>query len=82
MCLTVENSGVPIAVDRWETIFEPFQRGSDEQGASMPGWGVGLAFAKVVVDKHGGSIGVAASNADGTVFKLILPTDSRPVLNP
>lgn len=48
----------------------------------MPGWGVGLAFAKVVVDKHGGRIGVAASNADGTVFKLILPTDSRPVLNP
>ena len=82
VCLTVENSGVPIAVDRWETIFEPFQRGSDEQGASMPGWGVGLAFAKVVVDKHGGRIGVAASNADGTVFKLILPTDSRPVLNP
>jgi signal transduction histidine kinase len=79
--LAVENSGAPIPRDRWESIFEPFQRGRHDQHASLPGWGVGLAFAKVVADRHGGRIGVAASNADVTVFELVLPMDCRPALD-
>ncbi|HEY1230921.1 MAG TPA: HAMP domain-containing sensor histidine kinase [Ramlibacter sp.] len=78
--LTVENQGTPIAVGEWESIFEPFSRGEGALDAGHVGWGVGLAYARSVATSHGGSVRVAASGPQGTIFELRLPQDSRPWL--
>lgn len=72
-CLTVTNQGTPIPEAEWESIFRPFSRGKDPQVALQPGWGVGLAYARTVVERHGGAIRVGSSGKEGTCFEVTLP---------
>jgi len=59
-------------------IFEKFYRGQHQRHA-LPGTGMGLAIAKVIVEAHGGTIGVVSQLGSGSVFSFSLPADnSRP----
>lgn len=78
--VAVANRGLPIPPSEWESIFEPFTRGRDALGKPLPGWGVGLAFARAVARRHGGDIRVAASGPEETVFELKIPRDARMAL--
>lgn len=71
--LTVTNQGTPIPEAEWESIFRPFSRGKGPQVALQPGWGVGLAYARTVVERHGGAIRVGSSGKEGTCFEVTLP---------
>jgi|GEM_PF-2951972 len=80
VAVTVENEGEPIPQAQWSVIFEPFQRGPQEN-STTPGWGVGLAFAREVATRHGGMVSLLRSDDALTVFQLWLPLDSRPLLS-
>jgi signal transduction histidine kinase len=41
------------------------------------GWGLGLMFVRMVVARHGGSIGCRAGPRGGLVFTLRLPSGGR-----
>ncbi|MGY8539852.1 sensor histidine kinase [Paracidovorax citrulli] len=71
--LLVHNSGPPIPESDWSRIFEPFTRGQNHQGRT--GWGVGLAFSRMVAEKHNGTLTVVRSDEHGTVFQLTLPLE-------
>lgn len=71
--LVVTNRGPAIPPAEWDTIFQPFTRGS-VQGSDRLGWGVGLAYARSVAVEHGGRLRVLQSGAGGTQFELWLPT--------
>jgi len=60
-------------------IFEKFYRGQ-HQRYTAPGTGMGLAIAKVIVEAHGGTIGLVSQLGSGSVFSFSLPIekDSRP----
>ena len=49
-------------------VFDPFTR----VNAAHPGTGMGLAIARRVTQRHGGSINIARSGPDGTTFRLRL----------
>ena len=53
-------------------IFEKFYRGQ-HQRYTAPGTGMGLAIAKVIVEAHGGTIGVVSQLGSGSVFSFSLP---------
>jgi len=55
-------------------IFEKFYRGQ-HQRYSAPGTGMGLAIAKVIVEAHGGTIGVVSQLGNGSVFSFSLPVE-------
>jgi two-component system sensor histidine kinase KdpD len=55
-------------------IFEKFYRGQ-HQRYTAPGTGMGLAIAKVIVEAHGGTIGVVSQLGSGSVFSFSLPLD-------
>lgn len=60
-------------------IFEKFYRGQ-HQRYTAPGTGMGLAIAKVIVEAHGGTVGVVSQLGSGSVFSFSLPLEktSRP----
>jgi two-component system sensor histidine kinase KdpD len=59
-------------------IFEKFYRGQNQR-YTAPGTGMGLAIAKVIVETHGGSIGVVSQSGSGSVFSFSLPLEkARP----
>jgi len=69
--VSVRNQGDPIATGDIPHLFDPYYRSTKVESAK-PGWGLGLAFVKRIVEKHGGSVQVR-SEQDCTIFEIHLP---------
>lgn len=69
--LNVRDTGRGITPDDRERIFKRYERGSAADPAE--GAGLGLAIAKMIVERHGGSIGVESELGHGTCFRVRLP---------
>jgi PAS domain S-box-containing protein len=59
-----------------QRIFEPFQRASSAE--SIPGLGLGLYVVKMIVEGHGGRIGVESQPGRGSRFIVDLPCAAQP----
>jgi two-component system, OmpR family, sensor histidine kinase KdpD len=66
---SVGDSGPGIRPEERDRIFEKHYRGA----VNVPGSGLGLAFAKTIVEAHGGQIGVRNGTGSGSVFYFSLP---------
>ncbi len=72
--LIVSNQGDGIAAEALPHIFERFYRADSSRTSSKtPGFGLGLALAKQIVDLHGGEISVTSRPGKTTTFALLLP---------
>jgi len=71
--ISIKDDGVGIAPDEVPHLFEKFFQSRN----SLPGqgFGLGLAIAKMVVESHGGSIGVDSELGKGSRFWFSLPLD-------
>jgi two-component system, OmpR family, sensor histidine kinase KdpD len=77
--ISVADHGAGIDSFEQPLIFEKFYRGRNQQYAAH-GTGMGLAIAKVIVEAHGGTIGVVSQPGKGSVFSFelaIQPAASR-----
>lgn len=72
LALAVWNNGPAIPEKDRSCLFDPFFRGAADRN-QQPGWGLGLAFVKRMIDQHNGNIFVASSAATGTEFRIVLP---------
>ena len=71
--LSVEDSGIGIAPEHQEKIFERFYRVDKSRSRQTGGTGLGLSIVKHAVQYHGGGISVESEPGKGTVFSLCLP---------
>ncbi len=71
--IAVKDSGVGIASNELERIFEPFAQASSALEGHK-GFGLGLTLTKRLVELHGGSIGVSSEPGAGSTFTVRLPT--------
>ncbi len=67
--IAVADNGPGVPADQAEAIFEMLRRLSGEQ----PGLGVGLAFCRIIVDSHGGSIHLDTQHQGGARFVFTVP---------
>jgi len=72
LSISVADHGPGIDSFEQSLIFEKFYRGQ-HQRYMAPGTGMGLAIAKVIVEAHGGTIGVVSQLGRGSVFSFSLP---------
>ena len=71
---SVKDSGIGLAADKLDAIFEPFAQLENPIGRSNTGLGIGLALAKQLVDMHGGNIEArSAGPGHGSEFVVRLP---------
>jgi PAS domain S-box-containing protein len=79
----VKDTGIGIAPDHLEHIFDPFYRVSSEREG---GSGLGLYIVQEIVQLHGGEISVTSEPSKGTTFSLHLhlsgTTETTPSANP
>jgi signal transduction histidine kinase len=70
----VSDTGIGIASEETELIFEKFYRAKDKRVSQITGTGLGLALAREVVRLHGGDITVQSQLDKGSTFTLTIPT--------
>lgn len=69
--ITIIDTGIGIAREDLDKIFERFYRG-DKSNISA-GFGLGLNIVKSIADAHGGSVSVESEEGQGTTFTILLP---------
>jgi two-component system sensor histidine kinase/response regulator len=75
----VRDSGEGIPKAAFARIFEKFGQVEDRQGGRGMSTGLGLAFCKMAVEAHGGSIWVESELGTGSTFWFTIPQKDLPV---
>ncbi len=69
----VEDTGIGIAEDYVESIFDSFTQAGTDTARKFGGTGLGLTISKQLASLMGGSITVESEVGKGTVFSVIIP---------
>lgn len=73
LVLRVCDTGLGIAPEDHDHIFEEFRRSSNPEAVAQPGTGLGLSIVKRVVEQHRGSIHLDSTLGVGSTFEVRLP---------
>ena len=71
--LVVEDSGIGIAADRLEKIFEPFAQADASMSRRFGGTGLGTTISRQLVELMGGCLRVESTLGEGSRFIVELP---------
>lgn len=71
----VIDSGIGIATDKIQKIFDHFTQIDSSRSRAQQGTGLGLSICKQLVNLMDGSIEVESRQGTGSIFRVILPFD-------
>ena len=71
--VTISDTGVGIAPEQRELVFEPFYRVNKSRSREFGGAGIGLSLVKTTLKRHGASITVSENTPQGSVFTIRIP---------
>jgi len=74
LVVDVTDSGIGIAPEEQELVFERFYRSKDQRVEKITGTGLGLALARQIARLHAGDIAITSQLNKGSTFTLSLPT--------
>jgi len=75
----VGNRGRVIPPEVLPTLFRKYRQGGDEPIKRFGGWGLGLTFCRLAVERHGGTIRAISPYVDdeGAAFEFVIPADPK-----
>jgi signal transduction histidine kinase len=73
--VTVTDSGIGIAAEKLDAIFEPFVQLERNFSSTHEGTGLGLSISRDLARRMGGELEVASTVGKGAAFTLTLPRD-------
>ena len=82
VALTVRDHGIGISSTDQELLFGEFFRSADPAAMSRSGHGLGLSIVRQVLVRHGGTVSVVSTRAQGATFQVLLPAAGGPPLTP
>ena len=71
--ISVTDTGIGIAPEDQEAIFEEFRQVGGDYAHKREGTGLGLTLARKLVELHGGRIWVKSEVGQGSTFTFSLP---------
>ncbi len=73
LIIYIKDTGIGIAEDKLDIIFDPFEQAHSPDIDDESGCGLGLAIVKDIVELHHGTISVYSSKKMGTAFTIRIP---------
>jgi PAS domain S-box-containing protein len=81
--ISIEDTGIGIAPEQIEKLFNAFEQGSHRMTQQFGGLGLGLAITKALTDAHGGTVSAHSPGPHcGATFTIALPTVAAPAAEP
>ena len=77
--IAVTDNGIGMNPQDLELALQPFQQVQHEGRRASRGTGLGLPFAKTIVELHGGKLDIASARGQGTTVRVRLPGAETPV---
>ena len=75
--IDIEDNGIGIPASQRSRIFEKYYRIPSGDIQNVRGFGIGLYYSRLVIERHGGIIRVSeAADGHGSVFSISLPDNS------
>ena len=71
--ITIQDDGIGIPSRYQKQIFDRFYRIPKGNRHDVKGFGLGLSYAKEIIERHGGSIHVSSQENKGSIFTLLIP---------
>jgi len=71
--IRISDTGIGMRADEIPLAVQPFYRTTSAYDAKHQGAGLGLPFAKAVIELHGGSLAIESRLASGTTVTITLP---------
>lgn len=75
--LSVEDTGIGIAADKQQEIFQEFVQADGSISREYTGSGLGLSISKRLVELHGGELWVQSELGKGATFFFTLPVSDQ-----
>jgi PAS domain S-box-containing protein len=76
-CVAVKDQGVGIRKKDFDKLFQKFSRIDNPLSIKVGGTGLGLYWAKRIMDLHDGDIKVSTKPGKGSAFTIVLPAGSK-----
>jgi signal transduction histidine kinase len=80
--ISVSDTGVGIAPEDQELVFESFRQAEHGLRLSSAGTGLGLSISKHIIEAHGGRLWLESELGKGSIFHVALPIDFQPKATP
>jgi PAS domain S-box-containing protein len=76
--MEVRDTGIGIASEDREKVFEPFWQAETEMHARVSGTGLGLPVTRQLAELLGGRIQLTSALGEGSTFRVVLPLHAPP----
>jgi signal transduction histidine kinase len=73
VAVSVADTGIGIAAEDQETVFEEFRQVGTDYARKREGTGLGLALARRLVELHGGKLSLQSELGKGSTFTFTIP---------
>jgi len=73
LCIRVQDTGIGIAPDQLDRIFDRFYQADTSATRRYEGTGIGLAYVRELAERLGGRVSVESTPGAGSTFTVTLP---------